>query len=179
MSAAIRISETPMEARQRAFPALWCKRTCADDRSCACNSRIGSRFFVSVFVLGAGAFLSTYPTEIIRETGIVLMAGALIGLAMWFSRGSVRRKMISLLPWALIIGGPIVGVVWLYLAKEQKLPGFASYAVIRLYDTPDPARLCWCRGIFLCSGRHAAIVQDNQAREMHTEILLPAIVGVV
>lgn len=90
--------------------------------------------FVSVFVLGAGAFLSTYPTEIIRETGIVLMAGALIGLAMWFSRGSVRRKMISLLPWALIIGGPIVGVVWLYLAKEQKLPGFASYAVIRLYD---------------------------------------------
>lgn len=40
-------------------------------------------------------------------------------------------------PWILIIGAPVIGALWLYLAKEQKLPGFTSYAVIRLYDTPE------------------------------------------
>jgi hypothetical protein len=39
---------------------------------------------VAAFVLGAGAYLSTYPIEVIRVVGIVLMAASLWGLIVWF-----------------------------------------------------------------------------------------------
>ena len=42
-------------------------------------------------------------------------------------------------PWLLIIVGPLIGIIWLYVAKpiQEELPGFGSYAVIRLYDSPE------------------------------------------
>jgi hypothetical protein len=42
---------------------------------------------VAAFVLGAGAYLSTYPLEIIRIVGLVLMAGSIVGLLVWFMLG--------------------------------------------------------------------------------------------
>jgi hypothetical protein len=39
---------------------------------------------IALLVLGAGAFLSTYPTEVIRGVGFALIAIAIWGLIIWF-----------------------------------------------------------------------------------------------
>jgi hypothetical protein len=39
---------------------------------------------VAAFVLGAGAYLSTFPAEVIRAAGIALMVASLWGLIVWF-----------------------------------------------------------------------------------------------
>jgi hypothetical protein len=46
---------------------------------------------VAVFVLGAGAYLSTFSAEVIRWAGLVLMAGAIIGLIIWFAWGRTSQ----------------------------------------------------------------------------------------
>lgn len=46
---------------------------------------------VAAFVLGAGAYLSTYSAEVIRWVGLALMAGAIIGLAVWFAWGRMSQ----------------------------------------------------------------------------------------
>jgi hypothetical protein len=40
---------------------------------------------VAVFLLGAGAYMSTFPAEVIRALGILLMGAAAIGLIVWFA----------------------------------------------------------------------------------------------
>jgi hypothetical protein len=46
---------------------------------------------VAIFVLGAGAYLSTFSAEVIRWAGLVLMAGAIIGLIIWFAWGRTSQ----------------------------------------------------------------------------------------
>lgn len=92
---------------------------------------------IGVFILGAGAYLSTFPVEIIRLTGLFLMAAGVVGLLIWFGKGHSPPVLTIWGPWVLIIGGPILGALWLYYGKETKLPGFSAYSVIRLYDTPE------------------------------------------
>lgn len=56
---------------------------------------------LAAFVLGAGAYLSTYPVDVIRAVGIALMAAGLWGLIIWFL-WERRPKMI---PSVLLFGG--------------------------------------------------------------------------
>lgn len=73
---------------------------------------------VAIFVLGAGAYLSTFPTETIRGAGLSLMVGAIGGLAIWFSIEYGSRKLNFWGAWALIVGGPVIGLLWLYFGGK-------------------------------------------------------------
>jgi len=55
---------------------------------------------VAAFVLGAGAYLSTYSTDVIRGVGIVLMAAALWGLIVWF----LWERKLKSMPIILLFG---------------------------------------------------------------------------
>src|ERR1700730_11334783 len=46
---------------------------------------------VVVFILGAGAVLSTFSTAIVRLAGMALMAAALLGLIIWFAWGRTSQ----------------------------------------------------------------------------------------
>lgn len=108
-----------------------------------------ARFGTGLTILGVGLALALglppnswtdMPPELVHigvGAGIVLI---IIGLAITFSSFPRQKSMNTWGPWVLVIGGPLLGMLWFYLAKEQKLPGFTAYAVIRLYDTPESRR---------------------------------------
>jgi hypothetical protein len=75
---------------------------------------------VAVFVLGAGAYLSTYSAEVIRAVGIALMAASLWGLIIWFLWEWRRKAVPSILlaagiTFALLAAGSFAG--WVFLSK--------------------------------------------------------------
>jgi hypothetical protein len=76
---------------------------------------------VGIFILGAGAYLSTFPTEIIRVAGIVLMAGAILGLAAWFAweygwRAIIKWRHGWILPLLLCL---VFGIAWHFWPAKQ------------------------------------------------------------
>jgi hypothetical protein len=75
---------------------------------------------IAIFVLGAGAYLSTFPTEIIREFGLLLMGGSLIGLVIWFAWEKISPATWT--PDGKINGGYLAcAKVWLALAQEVQI----------------------------------------------------------
>lgn len=46
---------------------------------------------LAIFILGLGAYLSTFPAEIVRLIGILLMGASIVGLFIWFSWGHVGK----------------------------------------------------------------------------------------
>ena len=70
---------------------------------------------LALFGLGAGAYLNTFPAEIIRGIGLILMAAAIFGIIIWFAIERGNKIVNTFGPWILIIGGPIAGAIWLYL----------------------------------------------------------------
>jgi hypothetical protein len=62
---------------------------------------------LGVFVLGAGAYLSTYSGDVIRGVGIALMGVALWGLLIWF----LWEKRPRLVGTILIIGGALFAIL--------------------------------------------------------------------
>jgi hypothetical protein len=75
--------------------------------------------FLAIFGLGAGAILSTFPAETIRGIGLILMAAAIVGIIIWFAVEHRSRTVNAWGPWILIIGGSVIGALWLYLATPQ------------------------------------------------------------
>jgi hypothetical protein len=82
---------------------------------------------VAVFVLGAGAYLSTFSAEVIRWAGLVSMAGAIIGLIIWFAwgrtsqatwtadgkvHGGKTRVALGIVLFCVLIGGGSVASHW-------------------------------------------------------------------
>jgi hypothetical protein len=108
-----------------------------------------TRFGTGLTILGVGLALALglppnswtdMPPELVHigvGTGIVLI---IVGLAITVSAFPRHKSVNTWGPWVIIIGGPLLGMLWFYLAREQKLPGFTAYAVIRLYDTPESRR---------------------------------------
>jgi hypothetical protein len=85
-----------------------------------------------VAIAGAGTIVIAPDLTVIALIAIAVTGGILLS-AHHFS----GRRAMWMIPWILIIGGPIVGAGWLYFARETKLPGFVTFGVMRLYDTPE------------------------------------------
>lgn len=68
----------------------------------------------------------------IISNGALGLSAVFAILAVWLLIPPKFRKkggrLNQWLPWVLIIGGPIIGAVWLYFGREVSLPGFTSYA---------------------------------------------------
>lgn len=74
---------------------------------------------LAILALGAGAYLSTFPADTLRSVGSLFMGLAIIGLIIWFAKGNEGRTVHFWGPWLLILGGPIVGALWLYTTSNQ------------------------------------------------------------
>jgi hypothetical protein len=77
---------------------------------------------LALLCLGAGAYLSTFPTDVIRGLGIALMLGATIGLVIWFVWERKIRMNSALL---ISVGsiGLLVSLGVLYLGITRLLAG--------------------------------------------------------
>jgi len=65
---------------------------------------------LALFILGLGAYLSTFPVEIVRLIGLLLMGASIVGLVIWFSWGRVtatwaRAAIGTLMLCTILIGG--------------------------------------------------------------------------
>jgi len=79
---------------------------------------------LGAFVIGAGAYLSTYPVDVIRGVGIALMVVALWGLLIWF----LWEKRPKLVGTILFIGGVVFAVLsltsfvgWFFLPPTKPI----------------------------------------------------------
>jgi hypothetical protein len=66
---------------------------------------------VAALFFGLGAYLSTFPTEIIRYAGLLVIAASIIGLAVWFWWGYRRPRVATLTPSDIAYNGALVAVV--------------------------------------------------------------------
>lgn len=73
---------------------------------------------VGLFFLGAGAVLSTFPAQTIQAIGFIVMAAASGGVIIWFAVEHGGKKLNEWGPWVLIIGVPLIGIAWLYVAHK-------------------------------------------------------------
>ncbi len=58
---------------------------------------------LALLTLGAGAYLSTFPAQITRIIGIILMVAAVCGLALWFAWEYRRPAMTGYLLIATVV----------------------------------------------------------------------------
>lgn len=77
---------------------------------------------VAALFFGLGAYLSTFPTEIVRLAGLLVIAASIIGLAAWFWWGYRRPKLsaaLVMIGTALITIGAIVGLVGAFMIDKE------------------------------------------------------------
>jgi hypothetical protein len=99
-----------------------------------------------IFIFGAGAFLTALAVtrandlvlwNAIQWFGIVLMAFSSLD---WVLRASKRSRKVKIVANAVMATAIAVTILRAHFQTNQKLPGFGSYSVIRLYDSPEARR---------------------------------------
>jgi hypothetical protein len=99
-----------------------------------------------LFIFGGGAVLTalgiTHASNALLWSavfwgGVILMVfSAIDGLARKASLGTKLRIAINALAAAILSAC----ILFIYVPRDERLPGFTGYAVIRLYDTPESRR---------------------------------------
>jgi hypothetical protein len=117
---------------------------------------------VAIFVLGAGAYLSTFSAEIISKIGLILMVLAVIGLVIWFASENRWPKMNIWGPWILIIGGPILGLLWLFLPPIQNKNSTLAPQDRWIWNALTPSEIDTLYGKLRNKDHHSILISCNR-----------------